>query len=190
MLYLLWFLRAGNGDRTRDIVLGKHAYLAKSGTYVAIVSSLVPSLGTGCGTMQDQSWDQHAQQDQSSALRYPGITFTNTDDKFPLQAERMVSLLGDEFGVDLGAALKTMDVRVVAQLAAVNCDGKMTSGCTWQRKHYDVVITLTYGQRITDSAFAHEMTHVYACAIDGECDPDHERRELWQATGRAIAKFN
>lgn len=138
---------------------------------------------TGCGEVAPET-------QQAPELNYPGITFTNTDDKFPQQAERMVSLLGDEFGVDLAAALKFMDVRIVAQLGAVNCDGKMTSGCTWQREHYDVVITLTYGQRITDSAFAHEMTHVYACAIDGECDPNHERRELWQAAGRATAKFN
>lgn len=136
----------------------------------------------GCGEVSHETYS-------GPALHYPGITFANTDESFSHQAERMIGLMGNELGVDLGAALKTLDVRVTAQLSAVNCDGKMATGCTWQRGHYDVVLMLTYGERITESAFAHEMAHVYACAVDGECDPNHKRREIWEATGRAAAKF-
>lgn len=142
-----------------------------------------------CGSNERQSSDNgHG----IGVQAYSGIVVVNTiGPELETGANRFVSLLGDELGVDFAAVVAGLDIVIMAHLNAVECStGKFVLGCTHRRyeSRYDIDMVYHIGDSVKDSVLAHELGHVYACAM-GECDSEHQQRDIWVAVGNAQRKF-
>ncbi len=151
-----------------------------------IVRYLIAFLLIACGSVDNNADVVHNSQEHS------GIVVVNTvGPQLEKGANRFVGLLGIEFGVDFAAVVAGLDIVIMAHLNAVECTvGSFVAGCTHKRyeTRYDIDLVYHVGENIKESALAHELGHVYACAM-GECDSEHKQRDIWIAVGNAERKY-
>lgn len=121
-----------------------------------------------------------------------GLVFNGNAASIRPEALAVLDAMGQRWGVDLVFALGEISVDVIVQSEPITCGTVVTDGCTDyvddDLTHFRVVLQVRDGQPIQTTAFAHEMTHIYACMFE-ECDHDHTNSKLWSDTANALGAY-